>query len=609
VATEGEPFSHTRHEAAQSRRYSRFIFRAPRNEVGIAGIVIVALIGTLIIAPSGSSWVRFTELFLAIFLIPSLAAIPLTTWTAGALGGHFPLRRSALLALMCSVLPIPFLLVWRGIGLGYGGPWIGAAPVLLLAQGLVLWFRHMSLFGVSNPRHGATLPAALLQPVFGSLGTMAMLGFSWANGLAAILFLVLGFLCAALLLRAADRPLRREFNASGVSLIRPLLEHVGSRDPAATRSLEEFFGAFRVPANLRVTAIQFRGARGPVATLALPTVHPGPFAALGSSDLPRKLDELLGPGFGTTFVPHTPCNHDLDLPSEAEVQRVADAARALIQSLPQGERTRASPLVTPTPESWARAQLLGSALLIVVSQAPEPTDDIDFAIADRLFDENQQAGGPMMALIDAHNSYKEDEGDLVYGSPHAERLNSDVRAARSLALQQVAEGPVRVGAAIRTGYDVGRDGIGPQGIRALVVEAAGKRAAYVLIDGNNLVQGVRAPLLVALRGMVDAAEVMTTDNHVVHEVDGGTNPVGERYPFQQLQSDVQKVVREALGSLEPVEVRIGSCEVPDVPVLGPDWTARLLTALGDTLSMFSNAFLTTFLLLVSSSIVVLALVH
>jgi putative membrane protein len=248
-------------------------------------------------------------------------------------------------------------------------------------------------------------------------------------------------------------------------------------------------------------------------------------------------------------------------------------------------------------------------VLVTTTQAPEPTDDIAFAIADRLVDENRTAGRPELALIDAHNSYKEDEGDLTYGSPRAQRFMDDVRQAVSAAISQATDGPVRVGVALRTGFSVGKDGIGPSGIRALVVEAAERRTAYVLLDGNNLLQGLRERLLHALGGVVDDAEVMTTDNHVVHEVDGGVNPIGERIPFDLLRETVVGVVRDALANLELAEVRVGTREVADVAVLGPDWTARLLTSLGDTLSMFSNAFLMTFLLLVSSSAVVLAVLR
>jgi putative membrane protein len=609
VASDSALPTHSAAEDRQNRLYSRFFFRAPSIQWALAILTIASLIDAALAFLPQLSLPRFGIGWLLVFLIPGLLGVALTTPLATALGGRFPWHRNALLGLTSMMVPIPILLVWRIVGVFLGHLPVGVPLILLFVQGPVLWFRHMTLFGVSKPEHGASLPASLSQPLLAILATFLLYPPPGGWIIAAGLFLLIGFLCAALLLRAADRPIRREFGASGVSLIRPLLEHVGSRDPAATETLEKFFDGFAVEANVRVTVVQFRTSRGAKATVALPTIHPGPFAALGASNLPQKLEEELGPGAGLVFVPHAPCNHDLDVPTTSEVHRIGEAILSLIRDLPPPSTDSNSPLVSGSPGAWARAQRLGDALLVTTTQAPDPTDDIAFAIADRLVDENRKAGRPELALIDAHNSYKEDEGDLNYGSPGAERFADDVRRAIDTALAEASPGAVQVGVALRTGFSVGREGIGPSGVRALVVEAAGRRTGYVLLDGNNLLQGLRERLLQALGSVVDDAEVMSTDNHVVHEVDGGINPIGERISFDLLRETVVGVVRDALANLEPVEVRTGSREVQDVAVLGPDWTARLLTSLGDTLSMFSNAFLMTFLLLIASSAVVLAVLH
>ena len=141
-------------------------------------------------------------------------------------------------------------------------------------------------------------------------------------------------------------------------------------------------------------------------------------------------------------------------------------------------------------------------------------------------------------------------------------------------------------------------------MRALVVRAGGKTSGYLLIDGNNLIVGQRDPIVGTLQTVVDFAEVLTTDNHVVHEVDGGVNPVGERYPLDRLQRDAKEVMAAAYADLAPAEVRFGSKTVPGVRVLGPNLAARLLVSLGDTLSMFTNMFPATLLLLLTSSLVV-----
>jgi len=589
-------------EARRPARRGHLLVRAPSPPIAIGLVVLLsAVLAALLWWPNPT---RFWEGFAFVVALPTLLGVGLTTPLASALGGRFEFHRSAFLAVSVLLLEVPLAAAWRGAWELWPGVVPGLAFLAAFLAGPVFWFRHLSLYGVSRPSHAPTLPVSLLPPLLYLLALFVLVPPSLSVLAASGLFLVLAFVCALALLHAADRPLRREFQMSGVSLIRPLLDHVGERDPEATRALERFFLRAAIPTDLRVSLLTFGRDGRTHATLALPTVHPGPFAALGASDLPRKLSEALGPEAGTVLVPHTPSDHDLDLPSEEELEHLHSASRELLRSPGPPVPRRGSPLVSPYAGSIARAQLLGDVALVVVSQAPAPTDDIAYSVADRIVRELEHDGGPRLALVDAHNSYVEGLGDILYGTPTAEKLVADAKAAVAAAVGAAQDAPVEVGVAARDGYSIGRDGIGPQGMRALVVRAAGRTSAYLLIDGNNLVVGQREPIVRALQTIVDDAEVLTTDNHVVHEVDGGINPVGERYPLDLLVRDAKAVVSAARADLAPVEVRFGSKEVPGVKVLGPGYTARLLTSLGDTLSMFTNMFPATLLLLLTSSLVV-----
>jgi putative membrane protein len=585
-------------------RYTRLLVRAPSLPL-CAGYAALASVVTAALAafPRFGS-VAFLPVLLYVFLGPALLAGLITSPLAGALGGRLSWRRSFLLAATATAVPLPILVVERLLVVVMPSAAPPTGVFLLFLLGPVLWFRHMSLFGLSRPDHARSLPASLAQPVLSFVGVLFLVPPTAQLVTEGAIFLLFGFLGAAVLLRAADRPLRREFGTSGVALIRPVLDHINLRDPGATAELEGFFARFSIAADLRLTLIAIRSSGRTKATIVLPTVHPGPFATLGASDLPRKLIDRLGPDGGMVFAPHTPCNHDLDLPTAADVAKVGDAAAGLLKSLPPTGVARAGPLVRSAPDSFARGQRLGDAVLVTVTQAPAATDDIDFAIVDPLL-HPPAPGAPRLALIDAHNSYVEGQGDLTYATPNAAKLRRDIEAAVTAADAAAVDGPFRFGVAARTDYDLRAHGIGPSGIRAWVVEVAGNRTAHVLIDGNNLIRGLRAPILEALAPLVTDAEVMTTDNHIVHEVDGGINPVGERYPGPALARDVKAVVAAAIADLSEATAVSGSVTIPSVRVLQPAWTQRLLTSLGDTVSVFGNTLLTTYLLVVTSSLVVL----
>ncbi|HTW39292.1 MAG TPA: DUF2070 family protein [Thermoplasmata archaeon] len=581
---------------------STLLFRAPSAPVAVGGILAVS--GLLALVLWGPGLQLWFEAFLLVFAVPALLAAGVTSPLAAVLGGRLEMHRAIFLSLVVLVLQLPIALVWRGALALWPSQTPGVIFLATFLAGPAVWFRQMSLYGLSRAHHGLSLPAALLQPVLSLVGLYLLTPPTLRVVVAASFFLVIGFLCAVALLRAADRPLQREFQSSGISLIRPLLDHVGLRDPQSTGQLEAFFQKFAAPVDLRVSLLSFFRNGHARASIALPTVHPGPFAALGASDLPRKLADQLGPAAGVVLVPHTPCDHDLDLPTEAEVNKVGSAGREILSGFSAPLAGTASPLVSPYPGSLARAQMIGDVALVMVTQAPEPTDDIAFSVADRIDRELGRDGKLRLALVDAHNSYIEGRGDITYGTPVAEKLVRDTRAAVDAARAAATTGALEVGVSVRADYSIGTNGIGPQGIRALVVRAAGRTTGYVLIDGNNLVRGFRDPIVRALETVVDVAEVLTTDNHVVHEVDGGINPVGERRSVEALTRDAVEVLTRAKADLAPAQAYFGSKGVPGVQVLGPGFTARLLTSLGDTLSMFTNMLVATFLLLLTSSLVV-----
>ncbi|MGI0150465.1 MAG: DUF2070 family protein, partial [Thermoplasmata archaeon] len=376
---------------------------APRPALAIFYLLgLSLLLGALAVEPTALGEGLLDAL--AIFFVPALAAGLLTGPVASALGGRFSFPRSLLLSTTALALALPFLLLWRAIGLlgtfGALGGLPAAMGVVLVVQGPAMWIRQVGLFGMSQPRHGRTLPAALLQPLIALAALFLLVPPTPAALAGAGVVLLIAFATAFELVRAADRPMRREFG-SGVALLRPMLEHISARDPEATRTLEEFFRRTAIEVDLRATMIQFREGDRVVATVALPTVHPGPFAAVGASDLPRKIAESLGPSAGTVFVPHTPCNHELDLPGEEELDRVRSALGELSHHLSPSGRERASGLMAPRPGSLVRAQLLGDSVFAVISRAPEASDDIDYAIIDPFYGREFAGERPAVAFIDA----------------------------------------------------------------------------------------------------------------------------------------------------------------------------------------------------------------
>ena len=129
-----------------------------------------------------------------------------------------------------------------------------------------------------------------------------------------------------------------------------------------------------------------------------------------------------------------------------------------------------------------------------------------------------------------------------------------------------------------------QDGMGPGGISVIVVGVDDQKVAYVTIDGNNMVSGLRDKILSALRELgIDDGEVLTTDTHSVCGMirsARGYNLVGEAIEHTKLISYIKEATTHALESMEPVEASWRTEVIPDVKVIGEQQITEL-TVLAD----------------------------
>jgi putative membrane protein len=596
------------------RRTSRFRIHAPSALVSALGVAALSgLLALLAFAPPqhwpslrGGPWVGLLAGW-SLFLVPLGVGALLSAGLSRGARTRVTLRRSLFLSLTSAALMTGVLLLWRlGSLVSATLPLVG---ILLLTFSVGFWFRLIVLDPLLDRRESYALGISLVTPLLGFLGAFALLGSSASLLLLAFLFLLFAWGAAQSVLWVTNRPMAREFGQGSVSLLRPLLAHMSRREAEGQETMERFFESISTQEGLALGVLAlYREGRSKVVVLA-PSVHPGPFAALGSSDLPTKLaDALHAPDELELMVPHSPSTHEQDIPSAAELGKVSRACGELLSRL-RPAPDRASPLVSGHPGSLVRAQCLGDGVILLITQAPDPTDDIDYALAEMLRAEAIGAGFKDALVLDAHNSFVERQGDIPFGSPRGFQLLQDARESLRRAREETREGPIRIGYAHKGHFTPEEDGIAAAGLQVLVVEAAGARTAYCLFDANNLLRGLRAPLLAKLKGWVDEGEVLTTDNHVVHEVRGGLNTLGERRGLSALLGDLAETVPRAVDDLAPAHVATGGTRVSPVKVLGPGTTERIMTSLADSLLLFSVYLPTSLLLLLLAGTLLLAWVH
>jgi len=611
---------------------SRFIFRAPRWYTSWSfAIVLGAIIGVgaFGIEPEGANFiidagplVTLNDAFEGVFFIgiPTIIASAGTAWVDQRLGGRLSHNRASLLALLCEVVVVAFLGAGGAIALASESLGSGFVfDVLFLGLASIFALRLFVITAISRHRPVvAAIPASIQTVAAATLlfvysGSLYFFDLSDRTLVQAFLsrpqeapnalsyavvpadFVLLGFICLIQavavvgFLYAIDRPWRANMGVSVLDFIAGFIGHIAE----GSRELEDFFESVGEDAVVPVTVASFRRMDGiEKARWVLPMIHPGPMGEIGGGNLPKRVAQSAD---GLAFPPHATAGHDFNLVTEREVETIVDCANDAYESIDY--TTHATESVRTVE---GNAKVLGQAfdddVLLVSTHYPEFADDVDYAVGLSCAAEARAGGFENVLLVDAHNCNDGLAGDdLGHVTPGSERSFDMMQASKAAAeaLADADQYPLRLGTAWTNTEWGPIDGIGPLGIRAAVTEANDQLTAYVLIDGNNMEPGLRERILKALGERVEDAEVMTTDTHIVNQVEA-SNQVGESIDQGDLIAVIEDLVDDATADLEPVEAGMAT-ERATVTVFGNDRTetlashANVMVSLGGALALLVTA--------------------
>jgi len=420
----------------------------------------------------------------------------------------------------------------------------------------------------------ATGPALWL---IASLGAPLLAGAppSKSDMLFIALALAIGSLATGAFLSAVRRIGLRLFGVSSFRLIRAF---TASWTEDYNEPLEAFLDEIGEEADVQSHVLLFEDAEKgePLGAIVVPGVHPGPFRWVGSSPLPGLLQEAVERAIGRpAAVPHGISGHEQNLTSRGQCDKLISSVLKALRNL-DGLCSRATGFIR-AEERGAKAscQLFGPLAFLTLTTAPDTMEDLPPELGEALRAEAPSLGLDDIIAIDAHNCV---DGPFDR-SEAVRRLGKAAQEAVRKALA-APKRPFKVGfgKAVPEGFSID-EGMGPGGIVAMTVEVGGSRWAYVVIDGNNMVRGLRERLLTEARALgFSDGEVMTTDTHVVNArvlVERGYHPVGEVMDWDALASYVREALQRALRAMRPARLRWGVAEARGLRVFGAEQLKRL----------------------------------
>jgi len=481
----------------------------------------------------------------------------------------FNLRRCSALSMYSATFWLVFIVIGAVANALVAGFWF---KLFLLGFSVVLALRLLVLWAVSFAGVGKVSFYAVLSPVSCTVPvvfTASLMGQKVLDASIALFFslsLAVTLSAVLLFLYLVNRV---GFRIIGVGAFPVLKAFLASWTEDLNEPLETFFERFSLEHDIKVSALAFRTNGKIKALMIVPAFHPGPFKNVGSSNLPHTIQASLESKLPrcVVAVPHGLSGHDLDLTSQAQNQLVLNRVEKMTDF--SGFGSVASPSVRVRRNGASvSCQVFNNCALVALTLAPETMEDLPPDLESFIVGETQKHGLSAAICVDAHNS--------IQGPFNVNAAINPLKEAVAMCLEKVVNNKsngFEVGAAKVVPKEFGlREGMGPGGIVVTTIKTGNQTTAYVTIDGNNMISGLREKILSALSEVgVDDGEVFTTDTHAVNAVvlnARGYHPVGEAMDQETLIKHIKQAAANALANLETAEASWRTESVSRVKVIG-----------------------------------------
>jgi putative membrane protein len=545
------------------------------------------VVSTAILFPSSEGIVTGLFLGFSLFIVNLIVDYALSTVILER-DPIYGLKRTTALSLFGWGLWFFFTLLGVPFGLRWG------IRLCLLGFSATMILRLIVLFSTSSKSFERLFAASLLQPfscIIPFLMFWTINGYSLPSIIFFLIFSpVVSLVSSLLFLSVVNHVGMQTVGAKSLPLLKAFLLNwiVGLNAP-----FEELLEKLGENHDVEVSLMEF-GSSKPIAAIVVPSIHPGPFKNVGSSFLPSMLKNALEKEHNcVACVPHGLLGHEFDLASQVQDQKVIDRV-VKFTKFEVSETDATSFIKVSNGLATACCQVFGNLVFISFSLAPKTTEDLPQELGLFVRKEAERLGLTCCVIVNAHNSI-----DGTINSQEALEALKTVATAclkKAVSLKRL---PFEVGATTVVPKEFGlSEGMGPSGITTLVVKVGEHKTAYVVIDGNNMVTGLRERILSALRSVgIDEGEVFTTDTHSVNALvltERGYHPVGEVMNHETLISYVKDAALSSLSNSEPVKAACRRITIPNVKVIGGKRLETLCLLIDRSLKVAKRVFIPIF---------------
>ncbi|MEM3144559.1 MAG: DUF2070 family protein [Thermoproteota archaeon] len=300
------------------------------------------------------------------------------------------------------------------------------------------------------------------------------------------------------------------------------------------------------------------------------SVHFGPFGTVGSSQLPSRLIKLIENPSLRVLLLRNLSNHSLNLPSWREVEKLRLKMVEALSSAKQLGECNASVVQKETEGYSVTIISICSYCIVLLSCPGYSVEDLPPEWVPNISSLISKYGFTPFIITDAHNSIDSSSWrtlDPDYGR-FVNILEEVLKSLRKTSEKKVIIGFDRIHPSV-----LPNDEIGPGGISTIVLNLEGENHALIVIDGNNMVKGLRNYLVDHLKKSLNLStlEIVTTDTHLltgIRKAKKGYFPIGFKTDKELLLKTCIESIKNAISSLSACSIKVWIGKVEDIRVTG-----------------------------------------
>ena len=414
----------------------------------------------------------------------------------------------------------------------------------------IIPLRSIVVFSLSSKSNLHKITFSLLQPLISTLTASFLLASEITVILKPfILAITLSIIPLIFLLRFIERQGKRIIKVSPLRIFKAFLVDWLDRN---NEMFEAFLKEIGTKSEIEVTLIRFDSKRSneTKGIIIISNFHPGPFLNVGSSMLPYLIQNKFETKNIAVFVPHGISGHENNLVSQEDNTKVISTLKTMLRDCEPSNMASTFKTIE-VGSAKVNAQIFGKCLLLTLTQSPKDMEDIPIELGKEVASMAKNKF-KHVGIIDSHNCIND-------ARMFSEEELNDLRSAAYEAIESssATEKKVEMGVA-KNNFENNdpRQGVGPGGVRVFLFKNFDQLIAYIIIDANNMIKGLREKILTSLTDIgIDGGEVMTTDTHVVNglvRAKLGYYPFGEILNQDNIVNSIKKTVKDAQEDLEEV---------------------------------------------------------